>query len=150
MAIPSSGTYATVWQWLREAVRGRDVILRSASALEYLGFFSGYVNESAIDVYAETEWKQGGVNCIVVESLDSVEHFADDGVLCCTFDRAVNDMLRDYSMPGENMDSEALAQALSRYYHANGSSFAGIAVLPENERVFRFFSDWAAGYYDET
>lgn len=46
-----SGDFLSHGMWLKSVVT-EDVILCGVSALEYMGLFTGYLNERVIDVYA--------------------------------------------------------------------------------------------------
>jgi hypothetical protein len=145
----TSGNYISNREWLREAVKGQEVILRSTSALEYLRHFLGYLNENIIDVYARTQGAYENINYRIVDTFDNIEFINDGGILCCTFNQAVNDMLSDFDNPNGDADSEALTKALSRYYHANGKTFNGLYIEPANTKQFEYMKEWAIGYYDE-
>jgi len=145
----TSGDYISNKEWLRNAVQGEEVILRSTSALEYSRHFLGYLNERIIDVYSRTPGAYENINYRVVDNFDNIEFINDDGILCCTFNQTVNDMLRDLDNPDGDADSEALANALSNYYHANGESFNGLNIEPANARQFEEMKEWAIEYYDE-
>jgi len=130
---------------MRDAVNGEDVILRAVSALDYLRLFVGYLNESEIDVYAKSEGQYENVHYHLVDSFDDIDFISDAGVLCSTFDQAVNDMLSDF----DNADEKALANALSNYYFANNESFDGLFIKPENMERFEYMKEWAMEYFNE-
>jgi hypothetical protein len=141
----SNGSYISNRDWMRDALIGENVVVRGASALDFLRLFVGYVNESEIDVYAMTKGVYDNINYHVVDSFDGIEYFSDGGVQCSTFEQAVNDMLSDF----ENADEKALANALSNYYFANNESFDGLFIKPENILHFEQMMEWAMEYYNE-
>lgn len=140
-----SENYISNRAWLRAMVGGQDLILCGVSALEFLQFFTGYVNELTIDVYARLKGQEDNINYHIVESFDEIEFIALGSVLCATFSQTVNDMLRDF----ENTDTQALTEALSRYYFSHKNSFIGLSIKPENSNRFEEIKEWAVEYYCE-
>lgn len=131
--------------WLEDIIGGEDVILRCASALEYLQLFVGYLRAKEIDVYAKAKGKYDNINYHIVGSFDNIDFIRHRNVLCSSFEQAINDMLDDF----DNADEQALSEALCKYYYAHGKSFDGIYVKPENLDRFEYFKEWAINYYED-
>ena len=146
MRTKTRGEYISRREWYRDVVGGEDVILCHRSALEYLQFFVGYVNEKEIEVYAKSKGIYENINYRIVNNFDDIDFIIDDGVKYATFNQTVNDMLDDF----DNTDKVALAEALSDYYHLNGENFDGIEIVnPKNIENYKEMKEWAMEYYDE-
>ncbi|MCL2020304.1 MAG: hypothetical protein FWG70_11215 [Oscillospiraceae bacterium] len=141
----TSGDYISNRAWFRDVLGGKDLVLCHTSALEHLQLFVGYMNEKSIDVYAKKQGEYDNINYRVVNSFDGLDIVNIGNVLCTTFNQTINDILSDF----DNADEQALAESLSRYYHANGKSFSGLAISPENMKHFEYMKDWAIDYYNE-
>ena len=59
--------------------------------------------------------------------------------MCASANQTFNDMLAEY----ETADELALTEALSKYYHANGETFDGLRIKPENAERFKIVREWA-------
>jgi hypothetical protein len=119
------------------------VILCGVSALENLEMFTGYINETIIDVYAKTKGIYENINYIIVPDFDSIDYIKFGNVLCTTFEQTVNDMLGDF----DNADTAALAESLANYYFSNNESFEGLNIKPQNADKFEQIKGWAIEYY---
>jgi len=53
-------------------------------------------------------------------------------------------MLADF----DNIDEQALIEGLAGYYYANGESFDGLSINPENMDRFDSIKDWAMDYFN--
>jgi len=146
MAAITSNNYLTDWAWIRDIVGGQNLILRAETALLYLQLFNGYLNEDRINVYARERGQYANIAYYVVDRFDGIDYFLDGNVMCSSFNQAINDMLADF----DTADEEALAQALSNYYHSNNESFAGLFIRPENSANFEYMRNWAIEYYNES
>jgi len=131
--------------WFRDVLGGEDLVLCHTSALECLQLFSGYINESEIDVYAKMQGAYDNINYRIVNSFDNLEVTCIGNLKCTSFNQTINDMLKNY----DNTDEQALTEALSKYYYMNDNSFRGLVVKDENEKVFNFVKNHAIDYYDE-
>jgi hypothetical protein len=140
---PARNDFLTARAWHQAVISGEDVILRRASALEYLELFNGYLHEKKIDVYAKRRGERENVNYCVVDSFDGIEYARFGDVLCASANQTFNEMLADY----DNIDGLALIEGLAEYYHMHGKSFDGLAIKPENAEKFNELKDWAADYY---
>lgn len=92
----STTNYISNAEWLQNVVKGTNLILRGVSALEYLGLFNGYVNESNVQVYTNSIGIYDNVGYAFLKSFDEIDYSNSDGVLCTTLNQTVNDMLSDY------------------------------------------------------
>lgn len=137
--------FITTRSWHRAVVGGRDMILRHTSALEFLEYFSGYMRETNIEVYAKHGGEYENIDFRIVGTFDGIEHVRIGDVLCTSVNQTFNDMLADY----DTVDEQALVEGLSRYYHTHGGSFDGLTIKPENLERFNTVRDWAVEYYDE-
>ena len=145
MMSKTRGDFISNRAWFTNVISGEDVILRRVSALEYLQLFVGYMREKEIDVYAKTKGIYDNINYHIVDTFDGIDYIRHGGVLCSSFNQAINDMLDDFA----NADEQALVGALSNYYYKNNESFEGIFINPENIECFESLKEWAVEYYDE-
>ena len=145
MVSKTRDNYISNRAWFEDIIGGEDVILRCASALEYLQLFVGYMREKEIDVYAKAKGAYDNINYNVVNSFDGIDFIRHRNVLCSSFNQAVNDMLDDF----DNADEQALLEALCKHYYANNKSFDGLYIKPENLERFESIKEWAIDYYDE-
>jgi len=143
MRIDSKSSYTSTREWFHSVLDGKDVVLCHTSALECLGQFPGYVNESQIDVYSKIREPYENVNCYVVDGFDGMEIVEVGGLRCTSLSQTVNDMLRDYDV----IDEQSLAQALADYYYRNGGSFSGLQIAPQYAEQFDAIKDWAQEFY---
>jgi len=141
----TSNDFLTTRAWHRAVVGGKDMILRSTSALEFLELFGGYMREKKIDVYAKRREEYENIDCRVVDSFDGIDYIHSGDVLCTSVNQTFNDMLYDY----DNVDEQSLVEGLSRYYYTHGTSFDGLIIKPENMKHFNAVKDWAIEYYSE-
>jgi len=146
MQTVSSGTYLSTQIWMRDATMNEQVILRGVSALEYLQLFVGYLGVNELDVYALSVGMYENINYHIVDNFGAIDFINDGYLLCSTVNQAVNDLLADF----ENTDEEALANALSNYYHRNNESFSGLYIRPENAKYFDYVREWAVNYYNDS
>ena len=137
-----SGDFLSHGMWLKSVVT-EDVILCGVSALEYMGLFTGYLNERMIDVYARKKGIYQNINYNLVPDFHEIEYFTQNGLRCTTFTQTVNDMLHQI---GET-DDAALTEALATYYFAHDESFQGLCILPENKTAFMELASMAMAYY---
>lgn len=141
----TSTRYLSDVDWLQDVIQGKDLILCGVSALEYLELFSGYVNESKIQVYAKSNGQFDNIEYHIVDSFDNIDYINFDGVLCTTVNQTINDMLANY----DNIDELAFLEALSNYYFANDESFDNLKIKPENLNIFNQVKQIAIEYYCE-
>jgi hypothetical protein len=139
----TSDAFLTTRAWHRAVVGGRDMILRSTSALEFLELFGGYIREKKIDVYAKQPFDYENIDYFLVDSFDGIDYEHYGNVLCTSINQTFNDMLNDFS----NIDEQSLVEGLSRYYYTHGASFDGLVIDPENIDCFNSVKDWAIEYY---
>ena len=143
MISPVRNDFLTARAWHRSVVGGKDLILRRASALEFLRLWNGYIHEKKIDVYAKKPGEYENVDYHVVDSFDGIDYVRFGDVLCASPSHSFNEMLADY----DNADETALIEGLAEYYHAHGKSFEGLAIAPENTRRFEELKGWAAEHH---
>ena len=143
MRINSRSGYTSNREWFRNVLRGKDVVLCHTSALECLGQFPGYVNETQIDVYAKAREPYENINYYVVDGFDRMDIVDIGGLRCTSFNQTVNDMLRDYDI----IDEQSLVQALADYYYSNGGSFGGLQIASQYAARFDAIKDWAVEFY---
>ena len=145
MTVLTSNDFLTARAWHRAVVGGKDMILRSTSALEFLELFAGYMREKKIDVYAKRREDYRDINYYLVDSFDGIDYIRFGDVLCTSANQTFNDMLRDC----DRVDEQSLVEGLSRYYYMHDTSFDGLIIKPENMEYFNSLKDWAIEYYDE-
>lgn len=144
MITRTSDDFLTNREWLSDAVRGKNLILRKISALEYMQLFVGYFSEQNIEVYSLEKGEYDNINYCIVDSFKGIDYIQDKDTLCCSISQTVNDILDDF----DNADETALVEALSKYYYSHGESFEGISVKPGNIKQFETLKDWAVNYYE--
>jgi len=142
--VNSSGTCLTHLEWFRNVLHGKNVVLSHTSALECLGLFTGYANETQIDLYAIDREPYSNINYNIVTGFDGIETTDVGGLRCTTVNQTINDMLRDY----DKIDEQALVQALSDYYYSHNESFDGLNINPQYLSRFNTLADWAVEYYN--
>ena len=142
METRKSGDFLSHGMWLKSVVT-EDVILCGVSALEYMGLFTGYLNERVIDVYARKKGIYQNINYNLVPDFRGIEYFTRNGLRCTSFTQTVNDMLHQI----EETDDAALTEALATYYFAHDESFQGLCIFPENEAAFAKLASMAMAYY---
>ena len=91
MRTKTSDDYLTNRAWLRDVAEGQEFILKGESALLYLDAFAGYLGEDEISVYAKAKGEYENINYHVIDDFDDIDYFVDGGILCSTFNQAVND-----------------------------------------------------------
>jgi hypothetical protein len=143
MRTDTRSNYTSNREWFNNILHGRDVVLCHTSALECLGQFPGYVNESQVDVYATVREPYVNINWNLVDDFDDIEIVNIAGLRCTSLNQTVNDMLRDY----DNIDEQSLIQALADYYYSNGECFDGLQIDPQNTDLFNSIKDWAVEFY---
>ena len=144
MTTATSNEFLTNRAWHRAVVGGENVVLRHRSALEHLELFFGYMREKTIDVYARQPGPYENINYHVVDTFNDIDVVRFGDVLCTSASQTFNDMLADF----DNADEQALIEGLAGYYYANGESFDGLAIKPENIERFHSIRDWAVEYYN--
>ncbi|GHV47667.1 hypothetical protein FACS189499_05570 [Clostridia bacterium] len=144
MRIDTRNRYTSNREWFNSVLKDRDVVLCHTSALECLGQFPGYVNETQIDVYSKIREPYENINCYVVDGFDDLDIVNIAGLRCTSLNQTVNDMLRDYDV----IDEQSLVQALADYYNRNGGSFNGLQIAAEYADRFNAIKDWAVEFYD--
>jgi len=144
MLADSRSGYTSNREWFNSVLRGKDVVLCHTSALECLGHFPGYVNETQIDVYTKKREPYDNINQYIVDSFDGIEVVNFGELLCTSLNQTINDMLRDYDV----IDEPSLVQALAGFYCRNGKSFDGLQIEPQNAERFDSIKDWAIEFYD--
>lgn len=142
MRTKSSDAYVSNRAWFRDVIDDENVILCGTSALEFLELFDGYIGEEEIEVYAISAGKYENIHYHLLDSFDEIEYEKHGALRCTTFRQTLNDMLND-----QDADLQALSEALSNYFYANGESFSGLQVEPKNEEQFQFLKECAVSYY---
>lgn len=142
MRTRASDEYISNRAWLRDIAADLPLILRGISALEYLEFIDGCFGEDEIYVYAENAGPYENIHYKIIDSFENIEYIKIGGVLCSTFNQAVNDMLSD-----RLSDDRAICEALSSYFYSNNKSFDGLLINKENSERFNDLADSAISYY---
>ena len=139
------GDYIGNRSWFQAVAGGREWVLRNTSALEYLGLFVGYLNERQIEVYAKEFGEYENIDYRIVETFDNLSTVDFNNVRSTCVNQTINDMLSDF----DNIDEQALVEALATYYYLHNDSFDGLEIEPENQDVFDSIKGWAIDYYNE-
>jgi hypothetical protein len=131
--------------WFQAVTGGKELVLCRVSALECLGLFVGYLNEEQIEVYAMKPGEYENINYRIVDSFDNLSIVSYNDVRSTCVNQTINDMLSDF----DNVDEQALVEALATYYYLHNDSFDGLVVELENQDIFDSIKDWAIDYYNE-
>lgn len=138
-----SDDYLSNRAWLQDIVGDKKLILRDVSALEYMQMFVGYFREKDVYVYAKKNGTIENVHYHVLSDLSHIETETLNGVTYTSFNQTINDMLHNY----ENVDMQALYEALGNYYQYHDESFDGLIIKPENEEYFLAVKEDAINYF---
>lgn len=144
MKSKSSDEFISNRAWFRNIFNGEDTILRGLSALEYLQLFVGYVGENEIEVYARNKGQYDNVHYHIISDFSEIDYIEHNGILCSTANQAFNDLMADY----DNIDEQALVEALSKYYYNHNMSFRGLNIQ-HNIVKFEELKSWAKKFYSE-
>jgi len=139
------GDFIGNMSWFQAVVGGREWVLRHTSALECLGLFVGYLNERQIEVYAKESGEYENISYEIVDSFDKLGIIEFDNVRSTCVNQTINDMLCNF----DNIDEQALVEALATYYYLHDDSFEGLVIETENQDIFDSIRDWATDYYNE-
>jgi len=139
------GDYIGNRSWFQAVTGGRDWVLRHTSALECLGLFVGYLNEQLIEVYAKEPCEYENVDYRIVDTFENLSIVVHNNIHSTCVNQTINDMLSDF----DNIDEQALVEALATYYYLHNDSFDCLVIEPENQDVFDSIKDWAIDYYNE-
>jgi len=139
------GDYIGNRSWFQAVIGDREWVLRHTSALECLGLFVGYLNERQIEVYAKEPCEYENVDYRIVDSYDNLSTVAFNNIRSTCVNQTINDMLSDF----DNIDEQALVEALATYYYLHNDSFEGLVIELENQDGFDSIKDWAIDYYNE-
>lgn len=117
--------------WFRKVLRNENVVLRQASALELLNYFSGYIVARRIQVYALEPIPLEHFESIILPNFDNLDIVTVHGLQCTSITQTLNDMLSDE----DNCDWQALTEALGKFYGEHGESYDDL-ILEESSRLF--------------
>jgi hypothetical protein len=143
MLTPARNDFLTARAWHRSVVGGKEMILRRASALEFLQLWNGYIHEKKIDVFAKKRGEFENIDYHIVDSFDGIDYIRIGDVLCTSPSHSFNEMLAD----SDDSDETALIEGLAEYYHAHGKSFDGLSIASENRKRFEELKGWAAEHH---
>lgn len=107
--------------------------------------FTGFINESGIDVYALSMGRYENINYHIVDAINDIESVQIAGVGCTSFEQTMHDMLADLA----NTDEWALTEALSYYFYSNNNSFSGLNIFSKSKSAFESIMQSAIEYYNE-
>lgn len=115
-------------QYFRNMIQNTDYVLCSVSASEYLGLYSGTL-EQEIYVFTKTD-------CIKYH----IDFTENHNLLYTTVNQTINDLLAD-----DTMDEQVILESLANLFYKN--NYADLSIAPENQQVFQHFKAHAEKYY---
>jgi len=149
MQTATSNNYLTHTAWFDDVLKEHDVILCYTSALEYLGLFTGYINEKSIDVYSKGKGIYENICYHLVDDFDGIDFVRFGNILCTSVNQTFNDMMSKYGTAEEDtIDEQSLIEGLSNYYFLNNKSFDGLYINSENRERFEILREWALDYHN--
>lgn len=119
----------------------KNAILRSESAMEYLGLTDGNFS-TLIKVYSTTNLPAPFI-VKRVKNFKDIDYQSIDGVLVTSVSKSFDDMVED-----KEADKQILDQAMNNYYYKNNNSFDGINISEKNLEQFNKEKEIALEYYD--
>lgn len=115
-------------QYFRKMLQNTEYVLCSVSAAEYLGLYSGTLEQ---EIY-------------VLTKTDCIKHHIDftenHHLLYTTVNQTINDLLAD-----DTMDEQVILESLADQFHKN--NYAELSITPENQQAFQHFKTHAEAYY---
>ena len=134
--------YITIEEYYQKLLRNRkNVILYGESALDYLRLTNGGI-PLMVEVYATSDLSYPFV-VHKVKNFNDIEYTTIDGVMVCSVNQSINDMLSN-----KKTDYQALDEALGNYYYKNGETFDGLKINKKNIARFNEEKEYAIRYYD--
>lgn len=115
-------------QYFRKMIQDTDYVLCSVSAAEYLGLYSGTIEQ---EIYVLTK-----ADCIK-HHIEFNEHY---NLLYTTVNQTINDLLSD-----DTMDEQVIMESLADQFYKN--NYADLTIAPENQQAFQHFKPYAEEYY---
>ncbi len=145
--LPKRSDFVGSVAWLRavsEQVK-EPIVFALDEALMCQGNFEGRSDEYIVWVYGDNSLSRfNGV--VVLGNHVSPYHVQEkNGLRYTNFNRTLADALANESI----LDMQGITEALSRYYYKNGSSFAGLFLVPEYEESFAKLADEAVHYFKD-
>ena len=107
-------------------------VLSHITALEALGFFSGYFGDTPVYYYSQNNL---GVNNTVFNEISDIRDLGFityNGVRCTDASRTFNDVLDNY----ESTDDSVILESLKGYYYEHNGSFDGLKISGKNTELF--------------
>ena len=144
--LPRRENYIGSLSWLK-AVRdriGENVVFALDQALMCQGSFGGRNHEFIVWVYGDGSVDRFNGVAVLGRKVSPFCVLEKDGLKFTDLNRTISDALANESI----LDMQGITEALSRYYFANGESFAGLSVTPEYQEAFERLALDARSYYD--
>lgn len=127
------------------ALKAKDdsVVYSHVTALNILGYFSGYGFPVDVDYYASedlnvpgSEYHPGTVDASETES------FYDGWLVCTNTNRTFEDVL----LAHDSIDDAVICESLNDYYFSNGKTFDGLVLSEEARRILKTYEEDAIAY----
>ena len=119
-----------------------NYILCGSSALEYMGYFAGYLSDPTIYVYTDHGTSIiPDPNIAVIPAHENLQVNSRNGIRYTTFDQTINDMLSN----AELEDPQALMEALNEYLYQYG--YTDPRITDQNTSKYLYYKERCADYY---
>ncbi len=129
-------------KYLSLSQKDNNIILSHITALELLGFFSGYVNNSTIEYYALNNIEEENTLYHPLRSFNEIGFVFCKGMRCTDINRTFNDILLSY----DRIDDSVILEALNTYYFKNDESFDKLLLCEKAERILSEYKEDAINY----
>ncbi|MCL1991074.1 MAG: hypothetical protein FWG67_09325 [Defluviitaleaceae bacterium] len=133
---------------LSRFLKGKDVVLRGISALQYMELFvedhfSFDAAKACIFVYSTEEMTEGNFDVKRVDDFSNIDYNDEWDILCATLSQVVNDVLAEPAL----MHQAILVEALANHYEEQGH-FGEIEVEAVHQAEFEQLKALAVKFYD--
>lgn len=119
-----------------------NYILCGSSALEYMGYFAGYLSDPTIYVYADQRASDSNdQNIVVIPTHENTQFQKRNGIRYTTFEQTINDMLSNTELEDPQAIMEALNEYLYQYEHSDPQ------ITDKNKSKYLYYKDLCADYY---
>ena len=122
-----------------------NVILSHSAALELLGYFSGYGNETEIEYYSDRDLNAENAIChLVPEGKMPNKVLRRYFIYCTDTDKTFEDILLDH----DRIDDAVICESLGSYYYENGETFDNLNLSDEARAILASYADDAINYFN--
>ncbi|SDJ70355.1 hypothetical protein SAMN04487760_1125 [Lachnospiraceae bacterium G41] len=137
--LKDSNIYKT---YLSLSQKDNDAILSHVTALELLGFFSGYGKNSVVEYYAINDAKIENTLYHSFNSAYEIGFVFCKGMRSTDINRTFNDIL----LAHKRIDDSVLLEALNTYYYKHHESFSELIIGEDAKKILLEYKDDAINY----